>query len=110
MAGNPRTVTADTVFLWDGVSTRLAKGQAIDVVPGSPLERAIGKDKLVPLGPTSALPPAEEAVPEEKPAKAVTAPAKPQQYEVPSAPPKAAAAPKKQDSAVSAPDSKDGAP
>jgi hypothetical protein len=62
MAGNPRTVTADTVFTWDGVSTRLAKGQAIDVTPGSALERAIGSEHLVPLGATSALPPAQEAV------------------------------------------------
>jgi hypothetical protein len=60
MAGNPRTVTQDTVFTWDGVSTRLARGQAIDVTPDSALERAIGRDRLVPLGPTSALPPAEQ--------------------------------------------------
>jgi len=65
MAGNPRTVTQDTVFTWDGVPTRLSRGQAIDVTPGSALERAIGRDKLVPLGATSALPPAEQ------PAKAV---------------------------------------
>jgi hypothetical protein len=67
MAGNPRTVTQDTVFTWDGVSARLARGQAIDVTPDSALERAIGREHLVPLGATSALPPAEP------PAKAVAA-------------------------------------
>jgi hypothetical protein len=94
MAGNPRTVTADVVFTWDGVSQRLPRGQAIDVTPGSALEAAIGRDRLVPLGLTSALPPVEP------PAR------KPQQEEPPAAPPKAAAA-KKQDAGT---DGKDGAP
>jgi hypothetical protein len=67
MAGNPRTVTQERWFTWDGVPTRLAKGQAIDVTPDSALERAIGREHLVPLGATSALPPAEP------PAKAVAA-------------------------------------
>ena len=60
MAANPRTVTQETWFTWDGVSQRLPKGQAIDVTPGGALEAAIGRDRLVPLGATSALPPAEE--------------------------------------------------
>jgi hypothetical protein len=67
MAGNPRTVTQDVIFTWDGVPARLAKGQVIDVTPGSKLEAAIGADKLVPRGSTSALPPAEQ--PGEKPAE-----------------------------------------
>jgi hypothetical protein len=92
MAGNPRTVTADTVFTWDGVPTRLPKGQAIDVTPDSALERAIGREHLVPLGATSALPPAKEAAPAEK-----------TQEESPAAPPKpVAAVPPKAASAVPA--------
>jgi hypothetical protein len=96
MAGNPRTVTQDTVFTWDGVSTRLARGQAIDVTPGGALEAAIGRDRLVPLGPTSALPPAEPQA-KEAPAE------KPQQVESPAAPPKPVAP-------VKAPDTKTAAP
>lgn len=90
MAGNPRTVTQDTVFTWDGVPTRLSKGQAIDVTPGSALEAAIGRDKLVPLGATSALPP------EDQPAKEA-APAEKPQEESPAAPPMPAALAKKRD-------------
>jgi hypothetical protein len=70
MAANPRTVAVETWITWDGVPTRLPKGQAIDVTPGSALERAIGRERLVPLGPTSALPPAEEPAPPEEPAPA----------------------------------------
>jgi hypothetical protein len=77
MASNPRTVTEETWILWDGMPVRLAKGQAIDVVPDSPLERAIGADRLVPLGATSALPPAEEAEPETVPVKTRAVTAKP---------------------------------
>lgn len=90
MGGNPRTVMQDVSFVWDGVSTRLPKGQAIDVTPGGALEAAIGRDHLVPLGATSALPPAEppakEAVPAEKP-----------QEESPAVPPKPVALAKKQE-------------
>jgi hypothetical protein len=89
MAGNPRTVTQDTVFTWDGVSARLARGQAIDVTPDSALERAIGREHLVPLGATSALPPAEP------PAK--EAPTEKPPAESPAAPPKPVAQVKKQD-------------
>jgi hypothetical protein len=90
MAGNPRTVTQETWFTWDGVPARLPKGQAIDVVPGSALEAAIGRDRLVPLGATSALPPAEPPA-KEAPAE------KPQEAESPAAPPKPVAQAKKQD-------------
>jgi hypothetical protein len=72
MAANPRIVTEDRWITWDGVTQRLPKGQQIDVLPGSPLERAIGREYLVPL-PGSA-PAAEEAAAEEKPEPA---PAKP---------------------------------
>jgi len=67
MAGNPRTVAADTWFTWDGVSQRLPRGQVLDVTPGSALERAIGKDKLVPLGAVSRPPAAEAPQPEPAP-------------------------------------------
>jgi hypothetical protein len=50
MAGNPRVVTADTTFRWDGAPQRLPRGQVIDVPAGSELERAIGLHNLVPLG------------------------------------------------------------
>jgi hypothetical protein len=49
MGISPRIVTEDVRFLWDGVSQRLPKGQLIDVVPGSPLEAAIGAERLVPM-------------------------------------------------------------
>jgi hypothetical protein len=48
MGISPRVVTEDVRFQWDGVGQRLPKGQLIDVVPGSALERAIGADRLVP--------------------------------------------------------------
>jgi hypothetical protein len=70
MAGNPRTVAVDTWITWDGVRQRLPRGQVMDVTPGSALERAIGRERLVPRGPDPA--PAEEAAPEEE-----AAPAKP---------------------------------
>lgn len=96
MGGNPRTVTQDVSFVWDGVSTRLPKGQAIDVTPGGALERAIGRDHLVPLGVTSALPPVEP--PAEQPAKEAAPAEKPPQEESPAVPPKpAAVGAKKQD-------------
>jgi len=47
MAGNPRIVTEDVRFTWDGVSQRLPRGQVIDVPPGSALEDAIGRHRLV---------------------------------------------------------------
>jgi len=64
MGTNPRIVTEDRQIFWDGVQQRLPKGQQIDVPPDSPLERAIGRQFLVPL-PGSA--PAAEPAPEEKP-------------------------------------------
>ena len=101
MAANPRTVAVETWFTWDGVSQRLPKGQAIDVTPGSALERAIGAERLVPLGPTSALPPVEEA-PAEKPAAA-------EKLQEPApAPVKAAAPPAKQAAATDGKSSTDG--
>jgi hypothetical protein len=104
MAGNPRTVTQERWFMWDGVPTRLPKGQAIDVTPGSALERAIGREHLVPLGATSALPP-------EPPAKEAPT-EKPQQEESPTLPPKPVAPAKKQDTetAPAKTDGKDGDP
>lgn len=65
MGANPRVVTADVTFPWDGVQWRLQRGQIIDVPPGSALEQAIGADLLVPLGgaapaPQPAAPAAEE--------------------------------------------------
>jgi hypothetical protein len=91
------------VFTWDGVSTRLAKGQAIDVTPGGALEAAIGREHLVPLGATSALPPPEPPA-KEAPTE------KPQQEESPTLPPKPVAQAKKQDTetAPAKTDGKDG--
>lgn len=84
MGANPRIVTEDVTFQWDGVSQRLPRGQVMDVTPGSALERAIGVQRLRPLGAVAAQPPAEpakpaeeavpEAAPEEEPK---TAPVKP---------------------------------
>lgn len=70
MAGNPRVVAVDRWITWDGVRQRLPRGQVMDVTPGSALERAIGRDFLVPRGPDPA--PAEEPAPE-----AEAAPARP---------------------------------
>lgn len=67
MAGNPRTVAADTWITWDGVSQRLPRGQVLDVTPGSALERAIGADRLVPPGAVPAPPAAEAPQPEPAP-------------------------------------------
>lgn len=49
MAANPRVVTEDVTFTWDGASQRLAKGQLIDVPAGSELEAAIGTEHLEPV-------------------------------------------------------------
>jgi hypothetical protein len=57
MGLSPRVVTEDVVFLWDGAPQRLPKGQIIDVAPNSPLERAIGRHRLVPHGLPAASPP-----------------------------------------------------
>lgn len=71
MAISPRIVTQDVVLFWDGVFQRLPKGQVMDVPPDSALEWAIGREHLVPLGATSAQPPAQEkpetAAPKEEP-------------------------------------------
>lgn len=72
MAGNPRTVAVDVTFLWDGVTQRLPRGQAIDVTPGSPLERAIGRDNLVPRSADPVPAPAEKPAPQEEAAPAKT--------------------------------------
>ena len=87
MGLSPRVVTEDVVFLWDGVPARLPKGQVIDVAPDSPLERAIGRQRLIPHG----LPAASPAL---SPSPAVA----PQQ-DKPPASPKSTAQAKKQDSA-----------
>jgi hypothetical protein len=57
MGISPRIVAEDVVFLWDGAPQRLPKGQIIDVAPNSPLERAIGRHRLVPHGLPAASPP-----------------------------------------------------
>jgi hypothetical protein len=62
MGISPRIVTEDVTFLWDGVTQRLPKHQVIDVAPGSALERAIGRDKLVPMPGT-----APQTLPQEPP-------------------------------------------
>ena len=56
MGANPRVVTADTTFRWDGAMQRLPRGQVIDVPAGSQLEAAIGLDRLIPLGAKTAQP------------------------------------------------------
>lgn len=62
MGLNPRVVALDTYIHWDHVTQRLPRGLVIDVPPGSPLEAAIGADRLAPLGAiTPAPPPAETA-------------------------------------------------
>jgi hypothetical protein len=129
MGISPRVVTQDVTFLWDGVSQRLPKHQVIDVAPGSALERAIGRDKLVPMPGTApqTLPqePPEplaaggliaeaemahvgEAGPETvaSPAEEVPAETVPPQPEKPAAEPVAQA--KKQDADDTADDDKDG--
>lgn len=60
MSANPRVVSWDRLFTWDGVEMRLPRGQVIDVTPGSRLEQAIGTEYLVPMG--AAAPVAAEAV------------------------------------------------
>jgi hypothetical protein len=60
MSANPRVVSWDRLFTWDGVEMRLARGQVIDVTPGSRLEQAIGAEYLVPMG--AVAPVAAEAV------------------------------------------------
>lgn len=56
MGANPRVVTADTTFRWDGAMQRLPRGQVINVPAGSALEAAIGLDRLIPLGAKAAQP------------------------------------------------------
>jgi hypothetical protein len=97
MGLSPRVVTQDRHITWDGVTQRLPKGQVLDVPPGSALERAIGRDYLIPLGAVAAQPepekPAEKAA-GEPPAKE----AAPQKEEEsgPAAPPKPGTAAKSQ--------------
>jgi hypothetical protein len=87
MAGNPRIVTENVEFSWDGATAHLAKGQMLDVTPGSALERAIGEDKLRPPGPIAAAPPPPAAPAAlEPPAKPALVAAKPEG--VPEAAPK----------------------
>ena len=97
MAGNPRIVTDDTVFLWDMAPQRLPRGQVIDVPPGSALEDAIGLDHLVPMfgAPAAvAAEPAEEPqdAPQAGRESAATVPAQ-AAAAAPKSPAKAAAAP-----------------
>lgn len=49
MSANARVVTVDTRFTWDGGEQHLHRGQVMDVAPGSPLEAAIGADRLASL-------------------------------------------------------------
>ena len=80
MGGNPRVVTADTVFLWDHAPQRLGRGTIIDVPAGSALEKAIGPERLIPLygAPAIAVPQASEPAPEpvQEKEKAPRSPAK----------------------------------
>jgi hypothetical protein len=61
MAVTARTVTEEVVFLWDGVTQRLAKGQVLAVEAGGALERAIGLHRLIPHGLPAAQPAAAPA-------------------------------------------------
>jgi hypothetical protein len=89
MAGNPRVVTADATFTWDHATQWLRRGTIIDVPADSPLEAAIGRDRLIPLygAPSDAAPKASEPAPE----PAGTEPA-PEKEKAPRSPAKAAAA------------------
>lgn len=49
MAASPRVVTETVTITWDRAPQRLAKGQILDVPPGSALEQAIGAERLAPL-------------------------------------------------------------
>lgn len=49
MAAGACIVAADTDFTWDGATQHLARGTLIHVMPGSALEEAIGRERLVPL-------------------------------------------------------------
>jgi hypothetical protein len=89
MSANPQVVAVDTTLFWDGVTQRLPRGTVLDVAPNSALLAAIGREHLVPLGATSALPP------EEPPAK--EAPTEKPPEEAPAAPPKPVTQAKKQD-------------
>ncbi len=46
MSANPRVVTADTTFSWDGAPFFLKAGTMLDVAAGSALEVAIGVSHL----------------------------------------------------------------
>jgi hypothetical protein len=65
MAGNPRVVTADATFTWDHATQWLRRGTIIDVPADSPLEAAIGRDRLIPLygAPAAVVPQASEPAP-----------------------------------------------
>ena len=83
MSANARVLAVETTITWDGVTQRLPRGQVIDVAPSSALERAIGRDRLVPLYRpviTAPAPVAEAAQKPAAPAKTAAqddAPAKP---------------------------------
>jgi len=68
MAGNPRIVTADAVFMWDHAPQRLGRGTIIDVPAGSALEAAIGPERLIPLHGAPPVTQASEPVQEKAPA------------------------------------------
>jgi hypothetical protein len=71
MAASPRIVTEDITITWDNAPQRLAKGQILDVPPGSALEEAIGTHRLAPM----LRPDSTAAVPETPAAAPPTAPA-----------------------------------
>jgi len=104
MSAHPHVVAADTVFLWDHVPTRLGRGTIIDVPPGSPLQAAIGADKLIPLygAPPVTVPLASEPAPESVPEPAVTAP-EPVQEEAPEPAPEPVREPAQEKAAEPAP-------
>ena len=76
MAGNPRIVTADAVFMWDHAPQRLGRGTIIDVPAGSALEAAIGPERLIPLHGAPPVTQASEPVQEPVQEKAPRSPAK----------------------------------
>ena len=74
MSANARVVTVDTRFTWDGGEQHLHRGQVMDVAPGSPLEAAIGADRLASL---YRVPPVTVAAAPPEPAQPAPAAAQP---------------------------------
>jgi hypothetical protein len=79
MSANARILAVDAEITWDGVTQRLPRGQVIDVAPGGALEKAIGRERLVPLyrplvtAPAPAAAPAPVAEAAQKPPEAAEA-------------------------------------